>query len=302
LSRSIGPAGTFLTLCPACVTQIQGRAQPITGYQIIRELGKGGMGVVYLAVREADASVVALKTIMPAIAGTPAQVERFLREATILKQLVHPHIVSFRDMGESGGQLFFAMDYVQGIDAAQLIKAQGAMAIGRAVGLVCQLLEALEYAHGQGFVHRDIKPANLLVERLNGRESVKLADFGLARTYQSSHLSGLTMTGEMGGTVAFMAPEQITHYREAKPPVDQYAAAATLYNFLTGQFTYDMNRNIQQQLRQILEEEPVPIQSRRAEIPPGLAEVVHRALAREPEARFPDVRAMRKALSKFSAW
>src|SRR5436189_104546 len=139
------------------------------------------------------------------------------------RELRHPHIVGFRDMGEVGGQLYFAMEFVRGSDAHRLLKTHTLLPIGRAVGLVCQLLEALEYAHAKGFVHRDIKPANLLVEEAGGREVPKLADFGLARVYQTSQLSGLTMMGDVGGTVAFMAPEQITHYREAKPPVDQYA-------------------------------------------------------------------------------
>src|SRR5207245_4495262 len=119
------------------------------------------------------------------------------------------------------------MDYVEGTDAFELVKTQGPMAPERAVRLMGQLLQALEYAHGRGFVHRDIKPANLLITVEEGFEVLKLADFGLARVYQASQLSGLTMTGEIGGTAAFMPPEQLTNYREAKPPADQYAAAAT---------------------------------------------------------------------------
>ena len=114
--------------------------------------------------------------------------------------------------------------------------------MGRAVRLASQMLAALEYAHARGYVHRDIKPANLLVTPRNGDEVVRLADFGLARVYQASQLSGLTMTGDRGGTPAFISPEQITRFRECKPPVDQYAAGATLYYLLTGQFVYDFPR------------------------------------------------------------
>src|SRR5262249_39332353 len=144
----------------------------------------------------------------------------------------HPNIVAFQEMGESEGRLYFAMDYVRGTDAAALLKEHGPLPVARAVGLVRQMLRALDYAHAKQFVHRDIKPANLLVAGAGGQETARLADFGLARVYQASQLSGLTMTGDIGGTVAFMAPEQITNYREAKPPVDQYAAAASLYNLL----------------------------------------------------------------------
>jgi serine/threonine protein kinase len=240
---------------------------------------------------------VALKTIIPAMAGTEEQVDRFLREAIILRELDHPHIVAFRDLGESNGQLYFAMDYVRGPNAAQLLKANGSpLAIGHAVGLVCQLLEALEYAHSRQFVHRDIKPANLLVTEQDGREVVKLADFGLARVYQASRLSGLTMMGQVAGTLAYMAPEQITHLREVKPPADQYSAGATLYHLLTRKLIYDLPRDVQQQIPMILQDDPVPIRSRRPEIPEALAAIVHRALARDPGDRFADVRAMRQDL------
>ena len=164
------------------------------------------------------------------------------------------------------------------------------------MGLVSQLLQALDYAHAKGFVHRDIKPANLLVTTQGGREHAKLTDFGLARVYQASKMSGLTMKGDLGGTMAFMAPEQITELREARPPVDQYAAGATLYKLLTDRYLYDMPNKLEQQITKILLEDPVPIRSRRRELPGTLAQVIHRSLARDPAARFPSVMEMRRAL------
>jgi serine/threonine-protein kinase len=259
------------------------------------------MGVVSLAMRAADGLPVALKTIQPAAAGSAAQLERFLREAEILRGLSHPHVVAFRDMGEAGGVLYFAMDYVRGCDAHRLLERQGPFAVGRAVGLVCQALDGLAYAHARRFVHRDVKPSNLLVAEEGGREHVKAADFGLARIYQASHFSGLTMAGDIGGTVAFMPPEQITEYREARPPADQYSAAATLYNLLTDAYVYDFPAELKKQLRVILEEDPVPIRSRRKDVPKGLADVIHRALAREPGDRWPDVTALGQALQPFRA-
>jgi serine/threonine-protein kinase len=285
-------------LCPACQEKVRNLAQPIAGYQLVQELGRGGMGVVYLAVSTADGARVALKTIIPAVAGSRTDIERFLREASILCKLGHPNIVGFREMGESNGQLYFAMDYVPGTDAGRLLKAHGPLPASRTVALVCQLLEALEYAHAKGYVHRDIKPANLLVTEVGGREVAKLADFGLARVYQTSRLSGLTMMGDRGGTIAFVAPEQLTHFRDAKPAVDQYSAGATLYNLLTQRFVYDLPRQVEKRLLMILQEEPVPIQERGIEIPPELANIIQRSLAREPGARFPDVKAMRQALIK----
>jgi serine/threonine-protein kinase len=273
----------------------------VAGYQLVRELGRGGMGCVFLAIRGDEAAPVALKTILPAVAGSKAQVGRFLREANILRELDHPGIVSFRDLGESDGLLYFAMDYVLGTDAAKLLKEQGGpLPIGRAVGLVLQVLDALGYAHGRGFVHRDIKPANLLVARDSGHDAVKLADFGLARVYRASRLSGLTLKGDMAGTLGYMAPEQITRFRESDPAVDQYAAGATLYKLLTDRAVHDLPRSLNQQIRTVLEADPVPVHSRRGDLPRGLCAVIHRALAREPKNRFADVAALRAALAPFA--
>jgi serine/threonine-protein kinase len=292
-------AGSPLPLCPSCEEEIRQQDQLVPGYWLARALGRGGMGVVWLALRLADGGRVALKAITPAQLADGGLAPRLLREASILRELDHPHIVAFHEMGEADGRLYFAMEYVPGTDAGRVLKQQGPLPVGRAVDWVCQALEALEYAHAKGFVHRDIKPANLLIAAEGGREVVKLADFGLARVYQASSLCGLTMTRESGGTPAFMAPEQLLNFREAKPPADQYAAAATLYNLLTGKFIYDMPGMLLEVLSMILHEDPVPLAARRRDLPAGLAAVVHRALAREPEERFPDVKAMRQALRRF---
>jgi serine/threonine-protein kinase len=298
-----GAAGAA-PLCADCRWKAERLAQPVPGYQMVKELGRGGMGVVWLALRDRDGLPVAVKTVTPAVAGTPAQLERFLREARILQHLIHPRIVSFLDMGQAAGRLFFAMEYVRGSDAAQLLKKQkGPLPVARAVGLICQALEGLEYAHTRGIVHRDIKPHNLLVAadpRTAGGDLVKVADFGLARAYQSSNLSGLTADGEMAGTAPFMAPEQITSFREARPPVDLYAAGATLYYLLARQFIYDLPPLVPGQVLMILSQDPVPIQQRRPDLPGKLAEAVHRSLRRDPADRFPDARAMRAALAPFA--
>jgi hypothetical protein len=271
----------------------------VPGYRLLRELGRGGMGVVYLAEREADGTRVALKTVLPAVAANRGQVERFLREASILRELQHANIVCFRDMGQADSRFYFAMDYVEGTDAAKMLRAQGPLPIRTAVRMICQLLSALDYAHGKGFVHRDIKPANLLVADDGGKKLVKLADFGLARVYQASRMSGLTMQGDVGGTVAFMPPEQITQFRQVKPPADQYSAAATLYTLLTGKLLFDFVPGATPSLSIVLQEDPVPIRHRRPDLPEELARVIHRALAKEAASRYPDVRALRAELTPF---
>jgi len=276
-------------------------APVIEGYEIVRELGRGGMGVVYLATRSADSSPVALKTIRPAAGGSGREVKRFLREATILRKLRHAHVVAFHEMGHVGELLYFAMDYVPGIDAARLLGSRGPLAIDRAVRLMCQALMALDHAHALGFVHRDVKPANLLICKSEGVEVCKLADFGLARVYHSSSLSGLTLMGDAGGTMPYMPPEQITRYRDVSPLADQYSAAATLYRLLTGHHVLDFEGvPSEKQLTKILFDPAVPIRRRRRDIPQRLADVIHQALAKEPAERFPNAAAFRAALMPFT--
>jgi serine/threonine-protein kinase len=161
------------------------------------------------------------------------------------------------------------------------------------------MLDPLEYAHAEGFVHRDIKPSNLLVTRIEGQECAKLSDFGLARVYQASKLSGLTLMGNKAGTYPFIAPEQITNFREAKPPADLYSAGATLYNLLTARYVFDGPPQRNKWLLMVLQDEPVPIQARQAGISRELADLIHRALAKNPEKRFESAGAMRKALLPF---
>ena len=290
-----------MSLCPACRSRIGKHLQPIPGYQIVRELGQGGMGAVYQALRLSDGGLVALKTIKPAVDPTQAEINRFLREARILSELDHPNIVAFHEMGESNGLLYFAMDYVSGSDAAQLLrKHRGPLPIARAVNLVCQVLQALDYAHAKGFVHLDVKPSNMLVTHEEGHDAVRLSDFGLARIYLTSRMSGLSSNDEAGGTAPFMAPERINDLRAAKPPADQYSAAATLYNFLTDHYIYDFPKKLHAKIMKILLEDPVPILARRPDLPEGLAAIIHRALARDPQARYPSVREMRRALLPFA--
>jgi len=273
----------------------------IEGYRVERELGRGGMGIVYLARCLRDQRAVAIKTIRPRAGAEPHEVQRFLREASILAELRHPHIVSFHELGHAGEILFFVMEYVRGVDMCQMVKDSGPLPVARTVRLVCQALEAVQYAHGRGIVHRDIKPANLLVSSEDGREICRLADFGLARIYHASSLSGLTMLGEVGGTIAFMPPEQITRYREARPPADQYAAAATLYFLLTGRFVFDFeDLPTRKRLAMILESEPIAMAQRKPDLPKPLGEIIHRALRKDPSERFPDISALRAALLPFA--
>jgi serine/threonine-protein kinase len=269
------------------------------GYELLTELGRGGMGVVYKARRHADGQLVALKMFPPQQAVTQRQVNLFLREAHILSQLQHPNIVAFHEVGQTPSGIFLAMEWIEGHNLHELVRRQGPLVPQKAVRLICHLLPALAYAHAHGFVHRDIKPANLFLGGPPKRRIVKLGDFGLARLYEASKLSGLTQLGEHGGTPAFMAPEQVTHFRLVKPPTDQYSVAATLYWLLTRHFVHDLPPQPQLQLLHVMTEPIVPLAQRGVELPAGLAAVIERALAREPAERYADVLELRAALMPF---
>jgi serine/threonine-protein kinase len=269
----------------------------IPGFAVEEELGRGGMGVVYRARRLTDGQVFAIKTILPAVAPGRSALGRFQREAEVLQRLQHPHIVQFHQAGEAGGQLFFVMEYVRGQSASSLVKEDGSLSADRVRALGLQLLDALGHAHEQGFVHRDVKPGNLLLTHESGKEILKLADFGLAKTYQASGLSGLTLSGMSGGTPEFMPPEQVTDFRSARPASDLYAAAASLYHLLTGQHVYERARTHTELLVRILQEEPIPLRGGGPPIPEPLGSVIRRNLAREPGQRHANARAMREALA-----
>lgn len=272
----------------------------VPGYRFHCELGRGGMGVVYRATRERDGLPVAVKTILPAAGTSRKQIDRFLRECIILGQLEHPNVVAFREFGEAGGLIFLVMDWVDGPDLGARLKATGPVDVRTAVRMVCQMLAGLAHAHAKGVVHRDIKPSNILIGRDGTKRVAKLADFGLARVYESTRISGLTMQGEIGGTPAFMAPEQVTHYRQVQPTADQYSAAATLYTMLTNRYTHDWPKDIGAQIAHLVTAAPTPIGERRPDLPAELAEVIHKALSREPEDRYPDVTALRRELKRFA--
>ncbi len=273
--------------------------QPIPGYRIVHELGRGSTGILSLAFRESDSQAYALRTIIP-FADYQAGIERFLLEARILRQLQHPNIVALRDEGEIDGTLFFAMDYVPGTDASKLLRRDGPLELRRALRFVCPMLHTLAHAHARKFLHRDIKPSSLLVAQIRATEFVRLANFGLACVYPAPSSIYDSYTGVIEGTIGYMPPEQITAFHDARPTADQYAAAATLYNLLTGKYVYDLPEgDFPKQLRLILNEDPVPIRQRRGDIPKGVAEAIHRALAREPGDRFPSVAAFREALLPF---
>ncbi len=275
----------------------------IPNYRMENLLGIGSFGVVYLASDLRNGARVALKVLSPVIAGCPKSSAMFEREAELLQKLDHPHIVDLYEFGRVDGRLFMVMEFVPGFDALHLVNSQGGLLeVGRAVDITRQVLKALGHAHRAGIIHRDVKPNNLLLARINNRDVVKIGDFGLARLYQESSLSELALTeiGDAHGTPGFLPPEQITDFHNVGPAADQYGAAATLYFMLTGERPYDFPDNANELLRMLLEDDAIPIRTRRPEIPKGLAHVVDTALAREPSERFADVLAMSGELTPWA--
>jgi serine/threonine-protein kinase len=280
-------------------TEIERSSPLVPGYRLDGELGRGGMGVVYRATRMADGQPAAVKVLLPAAGSSRRDIDLFLREARVLASLTHPHIVRCLETGEGEGFLFIAMELLEGPDLKRVVVDGGPQSVSFAVQLIRHALVGLQAAHAAGYVHRDVKPPNLLLGREGDNRIVKLADFGLAKAFESSRLTGITLHGDIGGTPAFMAPEQITHYKDARPAADQYAAAASLYYLLTGKYVFDFPAAPAGWVVTIATERPIPIRHRRPDIPEELARVIHKALGREPADRYQDVGEFRAALAPF---
>lgn len=296
------PAGAATLVLPASAPEESGGTLPehqtlqIPGYANLTEIGRGAMGVVYRAVREADGTPVAVKTVRPPVAPGQDDVGRFLREVRVLGALSHPRIVRSFESGEFEGVLYFVMELVAGTDADRFVRENGPLPVAVVAELIGQLCDALAHAHAAGYVHRDVKPGNLLLTT-DGGWNLKLADFGLAKAYQGTRMSGLTLSGTTAGTPAFMPPEQITDFKTAKPATDQYAAGVTAYVLLTGAYPFGAGTS-REVLKRVLAGDADRVEARRPDLPKPLAEVIHRAMAVKPENRFPNVVAFATAFQR----
>jgi serine/threonine-protein kinase len=258
--------------------------QVIAGYTVVRSLGAGGMGEVYLAQHPRLPRRDALKVLGATVCADSEYRQRFEREADIAATLWHPHIVEVHDRGDVDGQLWIAMDYVEGTDAGALLAERypDGMPPDDVVRIITAVSEALDYAHQKGLLHRDVKPANILISNPGTPdERILLADFGIARrTGEASNLTGTNMTV---GTVAYAAPEQLTG-AEIDGRADQYALASTAYQLLTGAPPFQ-HSNPAVVISQHLTASPPPIGDRRPELS-SLGPVFDRALAKNPVQRY----------------
>ncbi len=293
------PDAKLSYVCEACREKLRQNPQPIPNYQMIRILGQGGMGSVMLARSTKDGRAVAIKTLLPEVAVSDQSLKRFMREIEVASSLQHPNIVSYIEHGTHNGIVYLVSEYVSGMDASRLAKKRGGkLNFQEVVKIIEQTLAALDFAHAKGFVHRDIKEQNILVDGTFPNYLSKLTDFGLSKSYKQTGMSGVTMVGDVAGTIAYMPPEQVRDFKEVRPPSDIYAIGMTAYSLLTGAHALDISpkAGISETVKAIFEKPIIPITRRVPEVPLRVAAVFETALAKQVELRWRSAGEMREAL------
>jgi len=264
-------------------------------YEIVSELGRGGMGVVYKARQPRLNRFVALKILLAGPLASRTQTERFRKEAEITARLRHPGIVQIHDVGKVGEHDYFTMDFVEGTPLNMLIRRRQ-VPIRRAVEIAREVAEALHHAHQRGAVHRDVKPANLII---NGKGSPVLTDFGLARDMDEDEAHRLTNSGSVVGTPYYMAPEQARGERDQISGwTDVYALGVVLYECLTYRVPFRAKTHLEL-TKKILHEQPQPPSQIEPAIELELEGIVLKAMAKSPAERYPTAEAMAQDLANF---
>ena len=258
-------------------------------YVLERELGRGGMAVVYLATDVKHGRPVALKVMNPE-AGMSLGPERFQREIRLAASLQHPHVLPVHDSGETAGRLWFTMPYVRGESLRDRLRRDGTLPIKEAIRITLEAAQALAHAHKHRIVHRDVKPENIL---LTEDGSTLVADFGIARTLDGPREQELTVTGVIVGTPKYMPPEQLTGGGDAR--IDQYALAETCFEMLTGNPPFSTSGPYSSTMRRI--GDPTPsLRAARPDVPAGVQAALERAFAFDPESRFSSIAEFARAL------
>jgi len=263
-------------------------------YDIKEILGAGGMGVVYRAFDRELQEPVAIKTLKPeAMAGGSAALERFKQEIRLARRIAHRNVVRTYDLGEQNGMYYLTMEYVEGTSLKQLIVSRGKLPVAVTLTVGKQLCRALEVAHAEGVIHRDIKPQNIVVEPSG---FLKVMDFGIARLANPPQGKGLTEAGTSIGTPDYMSPEQISG-AELDPRSDLYAAGVVLFECLTGRVPFEAETTWALVAKH-LEEEPPDPRKLNSEVPPALAAVIVKAMAKNPADRYGTATEMHDALAR----
>ena len=287
-------------LCEECRIELKRAPQPVPGYDTVKLLGRGGMGCVMLAREQRTGRAVAIKTLLPEFAVSDKAMKRFMREIDVAAALKHKNIVEFIERGTHNGVVYLVTEFVDGADAAKLAsKNGGRLPYQDAISIIMQSLDALAYAHSQGYIHRDFKDQNILVTGQGHNLVAKLTDFGLAKSFTHSGMSGVTMAGEMAGTLAYMPPEQLRNFRDVRPQSDIYAVGMTAYSLLTGTLALDLSAKggVNETIRAIFEQPSVPLRERNPNLPQQLCDIIDRALAKDPNQRWQSAGAMRNAVA-----
>ena len=268
-------------------------------YRIIRELGRGGMGVVYLAQNQLMGRDEVLKVMGRHIIEKPGVLDRFLREIRAVARLRHPNIVTAYSAFRLPDSIVFAMEFVDGYDLSKLVRTKGPLSVAHASYFIHQAALGLQHAHEEGMVHRDIKPGNLMLARKGDRAIIKILDFGLAKATREQPLDrALTQEGQMLGTPDYIAPEQTLDAQSADIRADIYSLGCTLYYLLRGGPPFQ-GSSLFEILQSHQSREARPLDLLRTDVPAELTAVVSRMMAKQPENRFQTPAEVAKALVPF---
>src|SRR2546422_5867725 len=303
-----------MKICPVCATQYRddvrfcpndgqtlrssGPTQDLVGqvladrYHIMKKLGEGGMGQVYLAEHVKMGRRSAIKVMNPSMVHDPDAVARFNREASNASRITHPNVCAIYDFGEtSDGLIYLAMEFIEGEPLTDLLEREGALPVPRAVTIFLQVAEALQAAHDLRIVHRDLKPDNvMLTRRKDGADVVKVVDFGIAKAVGGDQAGQkVTKTGLVVGTPEFMSPEQLSG-DTLDGRSDLYSLALVFYRMLSGKLPFEAT-SVQETMIKRLTDEPAKLAEARPDLtfPPGLQETLDGALARNPAERYQSV-------------
>jgi serine/threonine protein kinase/phage FluMu protein Com len=279
-------------LAPSQGPDEQGR---LGHYRILKVLGAGGMGVVFRAEDTQLKRVVALKAMLPTLAANDAARQRFLREARAAASLKHDNVIHIYQVGEDRGVPFLAMEYLEGESLEDRLNREGKLSLPEVLRIGRELTEGLEAAHEHGLIHRDIKPGNVWLEGRRGR--VKILDFGLARTSKDD--LHLTQSGAIVGTSAYMPPEQ-ARGEKVDARCDLYSLGCVLYRLCTEELPFQAD-NMMSLMMALATEEPRSPRQLNADVPPALAELIVRLLAKDPAKRPASARAVAEALDAIPA-
>jgi predicted Ser/Thr protein kinase/predicted hydrocarbon binding protein len=274
------------------------RWTPPSGYEILGELGRGGMGVVYKAHQNSLQRLVAIKVIAADLAAEAGILARFQRERFLLAQLAHPNVVAAYDAGESGGLQYFVMEFVDGVSFATLVKQPGRLPVVEVCELIRQTAVGLQHIHEHGLVHRDIKPSNLL---LTPSGTVKLIDLSLARWEQGpTHGQSIMTNLQTLGTFDYIAPEQCEDSHSVDIRADIYSLGCTFYELLSGRAPFAAFGSVLMKIRAHALEPIPPIQRSRVDVPMQLAVVLERMVAKDRNNRFSTPAEINTALQPFA--